>query len=264
MATTPLLVKCSRSWWHVNYMSGSLISFFQNRSRFPSTMLLTGTIFSHFVSKLRLYGFKLTVSRASEGFFPGSSQKLCFPESCQPWSNFVLLTLKLKEKRFSTKTLTTKYQILKYLPSSSHGQHSDKLLHRLDQKSMTILVFVPSFFVMTSVRKKTRKRKHPRRSLPCKNGLLCLQSASDVVLNSMCLQLLLPKPPPPAQASLAIIDHMMMEVLLKQLVELGKPTGDECMPLQWYKKKLVSHVALDLVLDDLCQELDKFGESDVD
>jgi len=72
-------------------MSGALISFFRNRSRFPSTMLLTGTIFSHFVSKLRLYGFKLTVSRASEGFFPGCSQKLCFPESCQPWSNFILL-----------------------------------------------------------------------------------------------------------------------------------------------------------------------------
>jgi len=143
---------------------------------------------------------------------------------------------------------------------------------------MTILVFLPSFFVLTSVRKK-RENENTRAVLClaktvcyacspllmwCSNGLLCLQSASDVVLNSMCLQLLLPKPPPPAQASLAIIDHMMMEVLLKQLVELGKPTGDECMPLQWFKKKLVSHVALDLVLDDLCQELDKFGESDID
>nr|CAB3262743.1 uncharacterized protein LOC100182582 [Phallusia mammillata] len=79
--------------------------------------------------------------------------------------------------------------------------------------------------------------------------------AADLVLDSMFVQSLLPKPPPPTATTLTVIDHMMLEILLIRSIQLHNNNEENCYPLKWYKKKAVLNVAMNIALDDLENKL---------
>ena len=67
----------------------------------------------------------------------------------------------------------------------------------------------------------------------------------------MCLQALLPKPQIEVDCT-HLLDDMMFSILLHRSIEFNESNKEEqCMPLLWFRKKLVQDILLDLTLDEL-------------
>ncbi|XP_078481323.1 uncharacterized protein LOC100182582 [Ciona intestinalis] len=80
--------------------------------------------------------------------------------------------------------------------------------------------------------------------------------AGDYILDSMCVQSLLPQQSKPSDALTPILDHLMVEVLLHNMLQHDNVKEERCLPLQWYQKKLILGVMFDDTLSKLCTSLD--------
>ncbi|CAK8697201.1 unnamed protein product [Clavelina lepadiformis] len=81
--------------------------------------------------------------------------------------------------------------------------------------------------------------------------------AGDLLLDSLCLQALLPEEKSDTHLAAQVIDHFMLSILLDKLLNLKSMSAEKCIPLQWYRKKFVLNVAFDSAMDQLTKLLDK-------
>ena len=78
------------------------------------------------------------------------------------------------------------------------------------------------------------------------------QFAASLVLDSMCLQILLPKPETQKLNFSYILDDLIFGILLNKILELNENTREEtCLPILQYHKTLLQNILLDMTLDEL-------------
>ena len=83
---------------------------------------------------------------------------------------------------------------------------------------------------------------------------MCFQFASEYILDGMCLEALLPQQKTTALDVDYLLDHMMFSIILNKTLELNESRKREpCFPLDWYQKKLLQRIVLDVALDKLCE-----------